>query len=317
MKLALRCVAASVALVAMLVALAHVQGSSRSFGHRKGHIVASVLTPAGAIGGSELQELALRSSTGLEVHGRLRVPREGRPPYAGVVLVGGIKRGSRIISAAGLDTMARHSVIVALDYPLKLRRSSWRGAHLVPTVLRLRPAAFDTVTDILLLLDYLESRPDVDRRRLLLLGGSLGAVMTTVAGGVDRRPTAVVVLYGGGHLGPLVTHTLVHPAQDTPYPPWKAALAGHALAWLLTPLTPERYAPAIAPRPLLMVNGVHDSLVPRASVLALYDAARDPKELVWVEGEHIQPSETELLTRLSGIVTSWLVARGLLPSGPA
>jgi len=69
---------------------------------------------------------------------------------------------------------------------------------------------------------------------------------------------------------------------------------------------------AIAPRALIMLNGAEDSLVPRRYALTLYGAAREPKELVWVEGEHIQPSESALIERLSSLVTGRLVAHGLL-----
>ena len=61
-----------------------------------------------------------------------------------------------------------------------------------------------------------------------------------------------------------------------------------------------------------MINGEGDSLVPRANVLALFEAARLPKELVWVAGEHVQPSETTLLDSLAGIVATHLAERGLL-----
>jgi hypothetical protein len=47
-------------------------------------------------------------------------------------------------------------------------------------------------------------------------------------------------------------------------------------------------------------------------VVALYDAAREPKELVWIESEHVQPSEAALLERVSVVVTARLTARGLL-----
>ncbi len=298
-------VAGVTALLASLAGLALRQGSAASFLERKGRITSATLAPAGEDSTSLLHELTLQSSTGLEVRALLRLPRASRPPYPAAVIVGGIKRGRKVVTAPGLDTIARHAVIVSPDYPIHPRRWS---------VLRLRPAAFDTVAEVLLLLDYLESRPDVERHRLFLVGGSMGAVVVTVAGGVDPRPAAVVALYGGARLGPLVAHTLEHPAQDVPYSHWRALLAGHALAWLLMPLDPERYAAAISPRPFLMLNGSEDSLVPRASVLALYEAARPPKDLIWVKSEHVQPSETQLLRELSGIVTSWLVRRGLLPA---
>jgi len=85
--------------------------------------------------------------------------------------------------------------------------------NLVSTLPRVRMAAFDTVAAPLLALDYLASRPDVDAQRIFLIGGSMGAEVVTVAGGVDPRAAAVVALYGGGRLGPLISHTLEHPAQ--------------------------------------------------------------------------------------------------------
>lgn len=304
------------ALGAGLAGLAVRQGSASSLLERKGHLTGATLAATGEDSVSFVQELRLQSSTGLEVRAVLRVPRASRPPYPAAVVVGGVKRGRKIATASGLDAIARRALIVSPDYPIHPRRRSWEGLNFLATAWHIRPAAFDMVADVLLLLDYLESRPDVERHRLFLVGGSMGAVVVTVAGGVDSRPAAVIALYGGARLGSLVAHTLEHPEQETPHPHWQALLAGHSLAWLLTPLDPERYAPGIAPRPFLMLNGSEDSLVPRSSVLALYAAAREPKELIWVKSEHVQPSETQLLREVSGIVTTWLVRRGLLPASP-
>jgi fermentation-respiration switch protein FrsA (DUF1100 family) len=295
----------------VLSALAYAQGSPERLQARRGQLVAVEARRLGEDAVSSLDELTLRGSTGLTVHARVRAPR-GRPPYAGVALLGGVKRGSRIVSVAGLDVFARSAVLVAPDYPLKPSRLSWKNLTALTEPLRLRPAALDTIAATLLLLDYLESRPDVARDRLLLIGGSLGAVAVTVAGGVDPRPAAVVALYGGGELGSLVAHTLEHPDQGVPYAHWQAVLLGHGLAWLLAPLEPTRYAARIAPRPFIMINGAGDTLVPRANVVALYEAAAAPKELVWVPGEHVQPNETKLLDSLSGIVAARLVERGVL-----
>ena len=94
-----------------------------------------------------------------------------------------------------------------------------------------------------------------------------------------------------------------------------ARLAGLGLAGLLAPLEPARYAPRIAPRAFLMVNGEGDSLVPRERVLELYAAAGAPKALVWVAREHVQPDEAALVGGLAGVVGRELARRGLL--GPA
>ena len=293
--------------------LAIYEGSPHALLKRKGDLVKTELTPVGDDAVSTFWKLTLRSSTDLTVRALLRLPRSAEGPSSAAVLIGGIKRGRRVVTVQGLESLARHAVLVSPDYPLHLGRDAWNGVTAIPTALRLRAGAFDSVAHVLLLLDYLESRPDVDRRRLLLIGGSLGAELVTIAGGVDTRPAAVIALYGGGRLGQLVGHTLAHPTRARPLPPWLASLGGHALAWLLTPLDPERYAPAIAPRPFLMVNGSGDSLVPRANVMALYAAAQSPKDLILVESDHVQPSETELLRDLSRIVLAWLDRHGILP----
>ncbi len=296
----------------MAVLVARAQGDPRALLQRKGHLVAAALRPAGEDAVSLRWELRLRSSTGLDVHALLRVPRETRPPYAGTVLLGGLKRGRRIVLADGLDAIARRAVLVSPDYPLPSRRHASPAMRLVGRAVSLRSAAFDTVAEVLLLLDYLESRPDIERQRLFLVGGSLGAEVVTVAGGIDPRPAAVVALYGGAPVSRLVAATLEPDVRSGRYPRWIAGLAGHALAWLLVPLEPARYVGGIAPRPLLMINGTDDRLVPRDSVMTLYDAARPPKELQWHAGEHIRPSEAELLGELSDRVADWLVTRGLV-----
>ena len=288
------------------------QGSPERLRSRAGSLTSLVTAPVRSLQDSRLETLDLHSSSGLAVHGLMRVPRDTQPPYAGAVLIGGIKRGSHLIGVAGLDTIARRAVIVSPDYPLRLGHDSWRGVAALRTLTQVRPAAFDTVSDVLLLIDYLARRPDVDPHRIFLIGGSLGAVVAAVAGGIDARPAAVILLYGGGNLGSLIAHTLRHPAQDAPVASGLAPLVGYALAWWLTPLAPERYAPAISPRTLIMINGADDSLVPRRYAVALHHAAREPKELIWVSGEHVEPSEAALLERLSGLVTARLVAHGLL-----
>lgn len=140
----------------------------------------------------------------------------------------------------------------------------------------------------------------------------MGSLVVTVAGAVDTRAAAVVSLYGGGRLPHFIAHTLEWSSPRHPYGHARALLTGYALAALLTPLSPERYVDAIAPRAYLMVNGSADRLVPRESVEALYTAARFPKDLIWVASEHVEPSEADLLERLSDVVTRWLTARGLL-----
>ena len=220
-------------------------------------------------------------------------------------MLGVLKRGRRVFGVHGLDAIARTAILVSPDYPLDQHRRAWRGPALITSAARIRPAAFDAVASVLLLLDYLVSRADVRADAMFLVGSSLGAPVVTIAGAVDARPGAVVVLYGGGNVGSLVAHTLAHDGER-PLPPWQAWLAGHALAIWIAPLEPVRYVARIAPRPLLLVNGSDDAMIPRRNVLALHEAAGAPKDLRWASGDHVQPDEDVLIQRLASLVVEWL-----------
>jgi fermentation-respiration switch protein FrsA (DUF1100 family) len=291
---------------------AEYQGSRGGLHARAGRLAGAEVTAAGADDVSTYWNVRLRSTSGLAPTALIRVPREGTPPYPTGVLMGGLNRGRRVVNVRGLEDLARVAVVLSLDYPLT---HGPRGGvrQLVASALGLRRAGLDTIAEILLALDYLESRADVDRHRLFLVGASLGAPAVTIAGAVDDRPAAVIALYGGGPIGSLVARTLEHRDQRHPYPRWQALVLGHALAWLLTPLDPVRYAGDIAPRPYLMVNGDDDSLIPPPNVQAVFAAAHEPKTLVWIEGQHIQPDEGALIARVAGQITDWLATRGLLP----
>lgn len=310
-RLALVAVAvSSLALVGW--AIAAYQGSRAGLLARKGTIRAAELAPAGEDDVSTRWELTLERSRGERVQAFVRVPKRAVRPYVGIVLVGGAQRGRRVATVAGLDGLASRALIISPDYPMKIGRRSWGGFEAVLTVLGLRHAAFETVGEILALLDYLELRGDVARDHMFLVGSSLGAPSVTIAGEVDDRAAAVIALYGGGRVGRLIAYGLEH-SEEAPHPHWRALAFGHGIACLVAPLFPERYAPAIAPRPFLMVNSPADELVPRESIRALFRAARQPKELIWVKSPHIQPTEGVLIGHLAETVTEWLAARRLLP----
>jgi len=297
--------------VAGAIGWALYQGSAGGLESRKGRLQQVVPVAAGSDDVSDLFDLTLGSSTGSRVRAMVRVPRGGTPPYPGVVLVGGMELGRRVAQLKGLDSIARYAIIVSPDYPIQVDARTLEGLSLLAAGPQLRSAAFDLVAQVGLQVDYLVSRRDVARDRIFLVGSSFGTPAVIIAGAVDRRPAAVIALYGGGEIGSMVSHVL-RLGRDT-VSPWQSWLAGHGLALLLMPLEPTRYAPRIAPRPVLMVNGARDSVIPRANVDALYAAARQPKEILWMRSEHVQPDETELIGAVSGWIAAWLAKRGLLP----
>jgi len=52
---------------------------------------------------------------------------------------------------------------------------------------------------------------------------------------------------------------------------------------------PKNYIGMISPRPVLLINALRDGLIPREAALALFEAAEEPKEQVWMDSEHDIP----------------------------
>ncbi len=59
-----------------------------------------------------------------------------------------------------------------------------------------------------------------------------------------------------------------------------------------------------------MVNGIDDPQMPRAAVEALYDAAREPKELIWLQTGHLMPNDSTLIRALVDTALERLPALG-------
>ena len=141
----------------------------------------------------------------------------------------------------------------------------------------------DYIVDLQRAVDYLMTRPEVDSERLGMIGLSTGGLEALILGAIDPRLKAIICVSGQ------VTWPEVF-ASGT----WKkifaglpvadsliaaGAASGDALATLsarmpgLTSLDAARLVPLIAPRPLLLLGGVNDLLVPRTSSHATAAAA--------------------------------------------
>jgi uncharacterized protein len=67
---------------------------------------------------------------------------------------------------------------------------------------------------------------------------------------------------------------------------------------------PGFYLPSISPTPLMMIVGVHDHLTPAHIALEAYETAREPKELVLLDGGHFS-AYIEAFDETSSAATRW------------
>jgi serine/threonine protein kinase/predicted esterase len=130
----------------------------------------------------------------------LFLPLHQRPPYQTVVYFPG--SGAQQLSAMiGVEELF-HPFIVqsgrAFLYPV-YKGTYERRLREEPTwpSRAYRDRDIQTIKDVSRAVDYLETRPDIDRERLAYYGFSWGAQMGLIALAVDRRFKAAVLLAGG------------------------------------------------------------------------------------------------------------------------
>jgi dienelactone hydrolase len=245
----------------------------------------------------ELTDVRLTATSGLSL--QLMVRRAvadsaaTRLPLA--VILGGHYTGRQAARMLG-DTPG--VLIAALSYPYEgsPRPDALTFLRDIP---RIRGAFLDTPPAVMLALDYLLKRPDVDTTRVEAIGVSLGAPFICVAGSLDERVTRVWALHGsGGSYTPLKANM----KRAIPFAPLRALAAGVANVIINGPrLDPVRWVPRISPRPFVMVNASGDERLPRAAIDALFEAAHEPKEQVWMPGLHVH-ADRETIEQLVSIV---------------
>jgi dienelactone hydrolase len=145
-------------------------------------------------------------------------------------------------------------------------------------------AVRQTVLDLRRATAWMQSRPEIDRLRLGIVGTSLGSLVGTLTAEMEPRITRVVVLLGGGGL---VDAYYDYPRAAPARMLWEA-LGGNKqkLADLIAPVDPLTCAANLRDRKVLMVAGSRDEIIPPKATLALWKAAGQ-QEIIWYDCTHL------------------------------
>lgn len=158
---------------------------------------------------------------------------------------------------------------------------------------QMRQVAAQTVADLRRAVDLLETRPEIDPERIGFIGISLGGILGSVFAGDETRIKAVALWAAGGDWASLIGKSK-HPFAASYRN--KGATDPVKIAQEMADVEPTRVVGGIAGRPLLLLNGDKDEIVPRVSTDALFAAAKEPKRIKFLPGGHI-PDVQRLLAQ--------------------
>jgi dipeptidyl aminopeptidase/acylaminoacyl peptidase len=163
-------------------------------------------------------------------------------------------------------------------------------------------------------IDYLTSLEEADKSRLCLLGSSAGAAVSVYVAANDTRVSSLVTLACPAEFGFLTDKqrargTIDHfrsigVIRDKDFPP-------SIDKWLecFNTVSPLHWIGRISPRPLLLIHGDKDDLVPVEHAHRLYEKAGEPKELGIIPdaGHRLRLEEKAVTTALN-----WLKAKSTI-----
>jgi hypothetical protein len=246
------------------------------------------------VGGDSLEEvyeLRLADSSGDTVSAVVRQPAtHGRigAKLPAIVLVAGRETGRE---AAAVIPGPIEVVVLAVEYPAAIPEGL-RAGSLFARLPGIRRSAYRMPGLLRGAARFLAAQPEVDSERIVLVGVSFG-VPFAAAAATDSIFSGVALHHGGADLGLLFRNNL--PIGNRLLRGAAGAFAG----WYFRRLEPSRHIQAIAPRPLLLINGLNDTMVPRRSALRLAERAGPPVRQVWLPHDHLMPDDYEVMRELA------------------
>jgi alpha-beta hydrolase superfamily lysophospholipase len=221
----------------------------------------------------------------------LRVPRAGAARKPAVIMAPGLDSTKEELQATAEYFLARGLATIAIDGP-----GQGESCYELP----IEPAYEKVATAAV---DYLTTREDIDPGSIGFFGVSLGGYYAGRAAAYENRLMAVVALAGPFRLDldwdnlPPQTRATFQARSWAGDEAEARAKAGE--------LTLEDAARKIA-RPLLVVGGGHDTIVPAYHVERLAREARGAELMLWPDGSHgVTNHAYESRSRMA----DWLAAR--------
>jgi fermentation-respiration switch protein FrsA (DUF1100 family) len=212
---------------------------------------------------------------GINLAAEIFIPGEGTGKFPALCLCHGLPAGPPEPGKPGYDQLAEvfcNAGFITLIFSFRGSGESEGNLDLPGWTRDLKAA-----------IDHLYGMEQVDRDRIILLGSSAGGAVSIEVSAGDRRVTAVGTFACPARFelpekfdaATMVAHyRSIGVIRDANFPPSDEE-------WLqgFSALAPVRIVSKIAPRPLLLIHGDNDDVVPLSHAYELYKNAGEPKEL--------------------------------------
>ncbi len=251
------------------------------------------LRPGGASHGLTATHFTFASEAGERVPGIIIRPEKAGSRRPAVILLHGTGDSKEGMLDVASELAVRGFLAVAIDgryhgertkigYDEAILRAYQTG--------REHPFLYDTVWDVMRLIDYLETRDDVDPKRLGLIGISKGGMETYLAAATDPRIAVAVPCISVQSFRWALDNNewqarvgTIQPAVEGAARIERATLNAQFVRSFYDRLVPGIYSefdgpamlPLIAPRPLMVINGDSDSLTPLSGVMLAANSASE------------------------------------------
>jgi fermentation-respiration switch protein FrsA (DUF1100 family) len=175
----------------------------------------------------------------------------------------------------------------------------------------------EEMKDVLGAVEFLKARPRIGAKRIGVVGFSMGAAAAINAAARTRDIAAVVADSSYASFLDAMKYSFHH-VRHVPHFPF-GTMAVKWAQWIVkvdpTQLRPVDAIGRIAPRPILVIHGQEDDVVPVNHAYLLYKAAGEPKDL-WIvpEAKHVWARDMypdEYFRRVEPFLRSALTGAGI------
>ena len=145
------------------------------------------------------------------------------------------------------------------------------------------------VIDVQAAYDFLIKQDDIDPKRIGVLGHSMGGSTAILAGAQIPELSAIVAQSTFTSLEDNVTNGVQNYLGLPPFPfaPLVLFWGQYESGMQIQQVSPIEQISQISPRPVLIVHGAQDQVIPVENAYRLFEAAKEPKQIyVLAEAEH-------------------------------